>query len=124
MATEPRSANLLLVAYDGSDLSRQAIRHAGALLSGNRAVVLHVHEPVVPVPAPVGVAMVAPGPGVDREANEQPKLAAAAPGKLPGRAHGKPSARGFRHRMKWSLRAEPRESRTRSWTPRRGRVRR
>ena len=82
MATEPRSANLLLVAYDGSDLSRQAIRHAGALLSGNRAVVLHVHEPVVPVPAPVGVAMVAPGPGVDRQAERAAEVGRSRAGEI------------------------------------------
>jgi hypothetical protein len=32
MATDLRSPSLLLVADDGSDLSRQAIRHAGARL--------------------------------------------------------------------------------------------
>jgi nucleotide-binding universal stress UspA family protein len=76
MATEPRSPNLLLVAYDGSDLSRQAIRHAGALLKGRRAVVLHVHEPVAPlVPTPVDVAMVAAGPALDRESERAAELA-------------------------------------------------
>jgi nucleotide-binding universal stress UspA family protein len=71
MATDSRSPNVLLVAYDGSDLSRQAIRQAGALLSGREAVVVHVHEPVAPVmPMPVGAPIVPTGPGLDR-ASEQ-----------------------------------------------------
>jgi nucleotide-binding universal stress UspA family protein len=76
MATNLPGPNLLLVAYDGSDLSRQAIRHAGALLSGRGAVVLHVHEPLAPpVPTPVGAAMVATGPELDRESERAAEVA-------------------------------------------------
>jgi nucleotide-binding universal stress UspA family protein len=76
MATDLRSPNLLLVGYDGSDLSRQAIRQAGALLSGRRAVVLYVHEPLAPlVPTPVGAAMVATGPELDRESERADEAA-------------------------------------------------
>jgi nucleotide-binding universal stress UspA family protein len=76
MATDPRTPNLLLVGYDGSDLSRQAIRHAGALLSGRRAVVLYVHEPLAPLVAtPVGAATVATGPELDRESERADEAA-------------------------------------------------
>ena len=47
----------VLFAYDGSELARLAIEHAGALMTGRRAVVLHVHEPITVVLAPVGGAL-------------------------------------------------------------------
>jgi nucleotide-binding universal stress UspA family protein len=53
----------VLIAYDGSELSQRAIRSAGALLSGGRAVVLHVYESIPPViPAAAGGAVIAPVP--------------------------------------------------------------
>src|SRR4051794_4983173 len=42
MAKEP----LILLCYDGSDGAREAIRHAGALLRGQRALVLTVWQPL------------------------------------------------------------------------------
>ena len=47
----------LLIAYDGSELARRALEHAGALMIARRAVVLHVQELVAVVPSPVGVAI-------------------------------------------------------------------
>jgi len=76
MAPDLPSPNPVLVAYDGSDLSRQAIRDAGARLRGRRAVVLHVHEPVAPMVAtPVGAVMAATGPGLERESERAAEVA-------------------------------------------------
>jgi nucleotide-binding universal stress UspA family protein len=76
MTTDVRRPSLLLVAYDGSDRSRQAIRHAGTLLRGHRAVVLHVHEPVVPlVVTPAGAAMVATTAGLVRQSEPAAEVA-------------------------------------------------
>lgn len=76
MAPETGSSSPVLVAYDGSDLSRQAIRHAGALLGERTAVVLHVHEPLAPlVPGPMGTRMVATGPGLEQESQRAADLA-------------------------------------------------
>jgi nucleotide-binding universal stress UspA family protein len=61
----------VLIAYDGSELSRRAVRSAGALLSGARAVVLHAYEPVPPVlPTAVGGTAPMPGPELGLAAEE------------------------------------------------------
>lgn len=44
-----RSENLLLIAYDGSELARRAIERAAQLSQCSRAVILHVHEPTSPL---------------------------------------------------------------------------
>src|SRR3954454_1997908 len=56
MSARAPVAGPLLIAYDGSDLSRRALERAAMLLPGRRAAVLHVYEPVAVVPSPVGVA--------------------------------------------------------------------
>ena len=66
----PLRTSRLLLAFDGSDLSRRAIEQAGELLRGSSAVVLTVYQPVAPVPpTPMGAAMAAEatGMGLDQE---------------------------------------------------------
>jgi nucleotide-binding universal stress UspA family protein len=54
----------ILIAYDGSDLSRMAIHCAGAMFAGRDAVVLHVYEPMAPViVSPIGAAAMPAGGG-------------------------------------------------------------
>jgi nucleotide-binding universal stress UspA family protein len=61
----------LLIAYDGSELSRRAIRSAAALLSGGRAVILHAYEPLPPVaPTAVGGAVVGTSPELGLAADQ------------------------------------------------------
>ncbi|NKV29065.1 universal stress protein [Rhodococcus hoagii] len=40
-------ADLMLIAYDGSDNAKRAIQHAGRFLAANRAVVVTAWEPMV-----------------------------------------------------------------------------
>jgi nucleotide-binding universal stress UspA family protein len=72
--TAQRTSAPLLLAYDGSDLSRHAIEQAAAILPGTRTVVLHVYELGAPlVPTPVGAAMAVTAdvaPEVDERAAE------------------------------------------------------
>jgi nucleotide-binding universal stress UspA family protein len=64
----------VLLAYDGSELSRRAMHSAGTLVGGGRAVVLYVHEPGVPlVPTPGAAAALANAPELAREAARAPE---------------------------------------------------
>jgi nucleotide-binding universal stress UspA family protein len=70
--TAQRTSAALLVAYDGSDLSRHAIDQVAAILPGTRTVVLHVYELGAPlVPTPVGAAMAVTADDVTHEAEER-----------------------------------------------------
>ena len=70
--TAQRTSAALLVAYDGSDLSRHAIAQAAAILPGTWTVVLHVYELSVPlVPTAVGAAMALPATDMTLEAEER-----------------------------------------------------
>jgi nucleotide-binding universal stress UspA family protein len=69
--TTQRTSAPLLVAYDGSDLSRHAIEQAAAILPGTRTVVLHVYELSAPLPpTAVGAAMAVPA-DVAQEVDER-----------------------------------------------------
>jgi nucleotide-binding universal stress UspA family protein len=63
----------ILIAYDGSDPARAAVRQAGALFAPRRAIVLTVWEPglaefmLVPDPAGMGSTMLPYDPSVARE---------------------------------------------------------
>jgi len=70
--TAQRTSAPLLVAYDGSDLSRHAIEQAAAILPGTRTVVLHVYELNAPLaPTAVGAAMALPANELTQEAEER-----------------------------------------------------
>jgi nucleotide-binding universal stress UspA family protein len=63
----------ILIAYDGSDPARAAVRQAGALFAPRRAIVLTVWEPglsefmLVPDPSGMGTTMLPYDPSVARE---------------------------------------------------------
>jgi nucleotide-binding universal stress UspA family protein len=59
----------VLLAYDGSELSRRAMHSAATVVGGGRAVVVHVYEPSAPlVPTPGAAAALANAPELAEQA--------------------------------------------------------